>query len=396
MELVVIATSMLRLVLVSAVYLLNIRGLLRLTWQPKPCIHSWTTGAVLLAGILYLSSWAPYIAYTLANGHWLLLGARRHCLLQHFVSAEIGAVLLALLAVRLMYRCLVKVYKRPPPSAKAASLVTCLAWLGPQLLYDAVAVTRDDSTPESYRFLDDLLVVPQGVNASHGYRVGFMICMQLLSGPVLSYYVWQYLVLILPLAALIIYCSSRLVLVAQIRRREEPAESSIESKSGRFGFLTWSKRAVCQYGCKTNTFVDMALYYNFIWLVILRPLAILHALYMQSGEWGNAFYMDFGSHLVLAFSAVFSPFSVGNPAPNRLTETINPIIMQNKHKDAGTVTSVPDICSQSPRAHVTPSYSPVRIKRVESYENISNINIMANDCSVALADKEKPGEESVC
>lgn len=238
MELVVVATSMLRLLLVSVIYLLNIRGLLRLTWQPRSCIHALTTGAVLLAGVLYLSSWAPYIAYTLANGHWLLLGARRHCLLQHFVAAEIGAVLLVLLAVRLMYRFLVRVYKRPPPSARAASLVTCLAWLGPQLLYDAVAVTRDDSTraPDSYRFLDDLLVVPQGGgNASHGYRVGFMICMQLLSGPVLSYYVWQYLVLVLPLAALIVYCSARLMLVARVRRREEPAESSIESRSGRFG-----------------------------------------------------------------------------------------------------------------------------------------------------------------
>ncbi|GFW63756.1 uncharacterized protein TNCV_4940481 [Trichonephila clavipes] len=236
MELLVVATSMLRLFLVSVVYLLNIRGLLRLTWQPRACIHALTTGAVLLAGVLYLSSWAPYIAYTLANGHWLLLGARRHCLLQHFVAAEIGAVLLALLAVRLMYRLLVKVYKRPPPSARAASLVTCLAWLGPQLLYDAVAVTRDDTTrsPDSYRFLDDLLVVPQGSNASHGYRVGFMICMQLLSGPVLSYYVWQYLVLVLPLAGVIIYCSARLMLASHIRRREEPADSSIESRSGRF------------------------------------------------------------------------------------------------------------------------------------------------------------------
>lgn len=229
------ATSMLRLLLVSVVYLLNIRGLLRLTWQPRACVHALTTGAALLAGVLYLSSWSPYIAYTLANGRWLLLGARRHCLLQHFVAAETGAVLLALLAVRTMHRFLVAVHRRPPPSARVAAMVTCAAWLGPQLLYDAVAVTRDGS-PDAYRFLDDLLVVPQGgANASHGYRVGFMICMQLLSGPVLSYYVWQYLVLVLPLAALIVYCSARLMLAARIRRREEPAESSIEARGGRFG-----------------------------------------------------------------------------------------------------------------------------------------------------------------
>ncbi|GIY40271.1 hypothetical protein CDAR_557881, partial [Caerostris darwini] len=169
-------------------------------------------------------------------------------------------------------------------------------------------------------------------------------------------------------------------------------------------FLNWSKRAVCQYGCKTNTFVDMALYYNFIWLVVLRPLAILHALYMQTGEWGNAFYMDFGSHLVLAFSAVFSPFSVGNPTtptppePNRLTETINPIIMQKKHdKDSGLLTSVvPDVCPQAGNLCLGSGFASSTMKKVESYENISDLKGISKDCSVALENKEKPGEESVC
>ncbi|GBO07137.1 hypothetical protein AVEN_185456-1 [Araneus ventricosus] len=148
----------------------------------------------------------------------------------------------------------------------------------------------------------------------------------------------------------------------------------------------------------------MALYYNFIWLVVLRPLAILHALYMQTGEWGNAFYMDFGSHLVLAFSAVFSPFSVGNPnaappEPSRLTETINPIIMQKKKKDStggGILTSVPDVCPQTGGICLGSAYLNPPVKRVESYENIGDLKDIAKDCSVALENKEKPGEESVC
>ncbi|GFR12000.1 uncharacterized protein TNCT_716851 [Trichonephila clavata] len=146
----------------------------------------------------------------------------------------------------------------------------------------------------------------------------------------------------------------------------------------------------------------MALYYNFIWLVVLRPLAILHALYMQTGEWGNAFYMDFGSHLVLAFSAVFSPFSVGNPTappePNRLTETINPIIMQKKHKDngSGILASVPDVCPQGGGICLGATFIQPPVKRIESYENISDLKGIAKDCSVALENKEKPGEESVC
>ncbi|XP_054717036.1 uncharacterized protein LOC129226454 [Uloborus diversus] len=384
MEFVVLATSLLRLFLVSAVYLLNIRALLRLTWRPRACVHALTTGAVLLVSLLYLSSWAPYIAYTLANGHWLLLSARRHCLLQYFAAAEIGAVLLALLAVRLMHRCLVRVFGRPAPSACVASLVTCLAWLAPQLLYDAVAVTRDDDatrSPDAYRFLDDLLVVPPQVgsnnSSSHGYRVGFMICMQLLSGPVLSYYVWQYLMMVLPLAGLVLYCTARLMMASHVRGRQEPAEGSLEaSGGGRFGFLSWSRRrSVCPYGCRNNTFVDMALYYNFIWLVLLRPLALLHALYMQSGDWEHpCFYMDFGSHLVLAFSAVFSPFSVGKPPQEgSLTETINTVLVNNELPH-------PDVCPPIPPSHA--------LKRVESYENIPS--------PVALKGKEQLGEESVC
>lgn len=151
----------------------------------------------------------------------------------------------------------------------------------------------------------------------------------------------------------------------------------------------------------------MALYYNFIWLVILRPLAILHALYMQTGEWGNAFYMDFGSHLVLAFSAVFSPFSVGNPntapppepAAARITETINPVLAhhQKKHKDFGG--AVPDVCIQNGGLLLAaPGFVMPPPDRVESYENVSDLKaIVGNkDCSVALENKEKPGEESVC
>lgn len=165
-------------------------------------------------------------------------------------------------------------------------------------------------------------------------------------------------------------------------------------------FLTWSRPTVCQYGCKSNTFVDMALYYNFIWLVILRPLAMLHALYMQRAEWGNAFYMDFGSHLVLAFSAVFSPFAVARPLTQqemeKITETINPVILKRQNQDPVMLRVVPDVCASSNGMVFSPDFGRSSTGKVESYENISDIKELSPDISVNLKNKEKPGEESMC
>lgn len=144
----------------------------------------------------------------------------------------------------------------------------------------------------------------------------------------------------------------------------------------------------------------MALYYNFIWLVILRPLAMLHALYMQRAEWGNAFYMDFGSHLVLAFSAVFSPFAVARPLTQqeheRITDAINPIIIKRQHQDPMMLRVVPDVCPSGDRLVFSPDFTRSNSDNAESYENVSDIKEMTSDVSVNLKNKEKPGEESIC
>lgn len=150
----------------------------------------------------------------------------------------------------------------------------------------------------------------------------------------------------------------------------------------------------------------MALYYNFIWLVILRPLAMFHALYMQRAEWGNAFYMDFGSHLVLAFSAVFSPFAVARPLTpqeqERITDAINPIIIKRQNQEPLVLRVVPDVCPPSDGGIVfSPDFRRPcfddKYHRDDSYENVGDIKeMMSDDVSVNLKNKEKPGEESMC
>lgn len=327
MEPVVVLTSVLRLILVGVVYALNASALVRLVSRStSACVHVLTSAAVLLAGLLYLSSWAPYLVYSLTDGRWLLLGANRHCLLQHFVTSEISAVLLALLAVRVLYRYLVKVLQRPPPTARAASLATSIAWLGPQILYDAMTTSLDSRSyredyPQStsYRFLDDVMELPRrSANSTRGYRVGFMVCLQSLDPNVLSSFIWQYAVVVLPLGALILFCGFRLLLGTKetLRINDLTLVNNKEFKEASFaeaqGSPTCKGGDPCSRSCFRDTLVDMALYYNLIWLLILRPLAVLHALYLQSVPFAtttNASYIDIGSHLVLTFSCVFSPFS---------------------------------------------------------------------------------------
>lgn len=344
MEPVVVLTSILRLLLVAAVYCLNATALVKLvskTPSTGSCVHVLTSATVLLAGLLYLSSWAPYLVYSLTDGKWLLLGANRHCLLQHFVTSEISAVLLALLAVRVLYSYLVKVMRRPPPTARAASLAVCLAWLGPQLVYDAMTVAIDGQGRErpresSYRFLDDVMELPTHggahyPNVTRGYRVGFMVCLQSLDPNVLSSFGWQYAVVVLPLSTLVLFCGARLLLGSKNRKGALMSRKSTlpAAKSGQAEVVLFTDMSGYPYGnssnaetcrsdtcsrsCSRDTLVDMALYYNLIWLLALRPLAVLHALYLQAGSptegATGASYIDIGSHLVLTFSCVFSPFS---------------------------------------------------------------------------------------
>ncbi|XP_023223000.1 uncharacterized protein LOC111624402 [Centruroides sculpturatus] len=307
MEVLILISSLLRVALVAGVYILNIRALLILAWQSKTCVHSLTTGAVLLSCLLYLSSWTPYLTYGLANGQWLLLTARSHCVLQQFVTMETSSVLLALLAIRITYKFFVRIRSKSVTSAFASSLILCVAWLGPQLVFDVINLVRDEPERGSnYRFLDDLLVVPNTVNATRGYRVGFMICMQALSSPVISYYTSQYIFLVLPLAHIVAYCSLRLYLMKR-GRCLSPGHDNSGIETGYLQRIIETNSCCRDY--KNDTFVNMSLYYNCIWMIFLRPLAILHAMYLQSKDWESAYYMDFGTHLVLAFASVFSPLS---------------------------------------------------------------------------------------
>ena len=62
--------------------------------------------------------------------------------------------------------------------------------------------------------------------------------------------------------------------------------------------------------CSGDLVISLSLYFNLMWLLILRPLIILQTLMMTKDSDLNApSYLDFGTYLVLIFSALFAPFS---------------------------------------------------------------------------------------
>ncbi|XP_076371897.1 uncharacterized protein LOC143257318 isoform X2 [Tachypleus tridentatus] len=311
MDILLVISNISRLIILIIVYLLNFQTLIKLVLYPRSCLHVLTSGAVLLTGLVYLGSWTPYVAYSLANGEWPVLDSSRYCLLQCFITTEAGFVLLSLLAVRLLYGYLIVVYKQPQLGARTASLATCLAWLVPQLLYDVLAVYGEDNgTDESLYFLDSLLVIPSNGNSTSGYKVGFMICLQTLGQHYLTYLKWQYMVLTLPPALVIVYCIFRLLMAPTrlvLTETKEPLPPPLgNSCSGPCNRL---EKQTCGPECRNEVFIDVALYYNFIWLTLLRPLTILYVLYNHNKEEELVYYVDLGSHLVLSFTTVFSPFS---------------------------------------------------------------------------------------
>lgn len=87
-------------------------------------------------------------------------------------------------------------------------------------------------------------------------------------------------------------------------------------------FLTTAAKD-CYCDCSGDIILTTCLYFNFIWLLLLRPLVVLRTLMIQSdkmpdSEWSvinpllqqsQSVYLDFGSHLVIIIVSIFVPFS---------------------------------------------------------------------------------------
>lgn len=159
--------------------------------------------------------------------------------------------------------------------ARTLAFAACIAWIIPQLMYLTAAdfLHRDQST---FRFMDRVMLVPSSSSSSssQSYRngtrgsllkgdeaaatVGFAICVQHLASPVVAQLAWHYVVLVIPLTALILLCFAVHYLKTSFN-----AIDSIQS---------------CK--CSDDLLITLSLYFNMMWLLILRPLIVLQTLMM--------------------------------------------------------------------------------------------------------------------
>ncbi|RWS12843.1 hypothetical protein B4U79_07207 [Dinothrombium tinctorium] len=296
MESIIVATGITRLILISGVLFVNTISFIRLLWccagnVKAKCVHKITTAVTILCSIVYLLSWLPYLTFSLPDGKWPLVNAKEHCIIQLSVTAQVTTILLTVLAVRKLYDCF------NPKVAKVLSFSAVFAWVIPQLLYLSLAELLNNES-SSFRFLDRLLLIPHSSsNASNEVTIGFMLCIHHLAAPVVAQLSWHYIVLVVPLTALIL-----LSFILQAFRKTTNAGAEENCK------------------CTPDLLISLCLYFNLMWLLILRPLIVLQTLIINK-EWQQSpTYLDFGTHLVIIFAAVFVPFASNGGLRNKVRE----------------------------------------------------------------------------
>lgn len=94
--------------------------------------------------------------------------------------------------------------------------------------------------------------------------------------------------------------------------------------------------------CSNDFALSLSLYFNLMWLLILRPLIVLQTLMMSTEADGSPpTYLDFGTHLVLIFASLSIPFS--NSGGLRLESFSN----------QETLSSTNSCCNQSDKSSIS-------------------------------------------
>lgn len=168
----VLLLSLLRIFVVAIVFAVNIIALRRCSRMVKcHCLHLYVSDSVKICSVVYISTWAPFLVYSLLNGRWLLIDEQIFCLIQNYMT---NAILLVFLALGALLG-----YNRIASRVTGPKLSACLilaAWIFPQLIYFIILTTLESNEAHNkldFNFLDDLLGISDG-DASIGitYKIG--------------------------------------------------------------------------------------------------------------------------------------------------------------------------------------------------------------------------------
>ena len=157
--------SLLRIFVVALVLAVNIIALRRSSSKRSKChcLYLYVSDSVKICSIIYITSWIPFLLYSLLNGRWLLIDQRIFCLIQNYMT---NAVLLVLLAMAALIT-LTKLPSVRHMSPKLAAGLTLAAWIVPQFTYFVILTCVDNASgahrDQDFYLLDDLF----GTKGSH-------------------------------------------------------------------------------------------------------------------------------------------------------------------------------------------------------------------------------------
>ncbi|XP_076330654.1 uncharacterized protein LOC143236272 [Tachypleus tridentatus] len=309
--------------LVAFICFLNISALVSLIYRNHRCSNVLTTFVILLVGLAYYCCCIPSLNILLAGSQSSVFPVGHRCQLQDYFITQFGAVLVGQLTLKVLYPYIVP---KVPRGVYVTAVTFIVGLLFPLLLCGIATLswyTPQVQMDSSYTFKRYTLILDSMNSSQMQFRMGLNMCVYKLTEPVIIYQVCQYTLVFLPFAIIIL--TDACCKIKRMRRKNTWWISTCKelstqklptiSSSGCFiiskgvpSGLNFPKQG-CQNDCQKDILIRMALCQNFIWFLIFRPLSILHAYHLSSGEQTEGYFLDFGSHLALSFTAIICPFS---------------------------------------------------------------------------------------
>lgn len=169
--------SLLRIFVVALVLAVNIIALRRSSSNQSKChcLYLYVSDSVKICSIIYITSWIPFLLYSLLNGRWLFIDQRIFCLIQNYMTNAVLLVLLAMAA--LIYISKLPYAKTMSPKSTAGLILA--AWIVPQLTYFVIATCVDNASGhqnQDFYLMDDLLGTNEKPRSTEiTYSIGNMI-----------------------------------------------------------------------------------------------------------------------------------------------------------------------------------------------------------------------------
>ena len=162
--------------MVALVLAVNIIALRRCSSRAAKChcLYLYVSDSVKICSVVYITSWIPFLLYSMLNGRWLLIDKQIFCLVQNYITNAVLLVLLAMAALA----TLSKSQGTRKISHQLAAGLTLAAWILPQFAYFVILTSLDNASAhhnqDDFFLLDDLLGTADKTSSagSIAYSVG--------------------------------------------------------------------------------------------------------------------------------------------------------------------------------------------------------------------------------